>query len=57
MVSSIVGGEKPSRIRELIKGAYSYQRPRRLARMSIRPAMSRVPNCEGRGDGGGRKGW
>ena len=44
VVSSIVEGEKPSRIRELIKDAYSYQRSRRLARMLIRPVKNNKLN-------------
>lgn len=52
-------GEKPSRIREGMSGAYSYQRPRRLARISRRRSASRALNLEGRGvvEGGGLKGW
>lgn len=57
VVSSMVGGEKPSRRREVMRGAYSCHAPRRLARMSMRPGMSRLSYFDGRGVGGGRKGW
>lgn len=40
--SSMLEGVKPSRIREEMSGAYSYQIPRRLESMSIRPGMSRL---------------
>jgi hypothetical protein len=56
--SSMEEGLKPSRIKEGMSGAYSYQRPRRLARISRRRSASRALNLEGRGvEGGGRKGW
>lgn len=50
-------GEKPSDERVGRSGAYSYHRPRRLARISRRAAVSRDWNLAGSGDGGGRKGW
>jgi hypothetical protein len=49
--SSMEEGEKPSRSREGMSGAYSYQRPRRLARMSRRRSASRELNLEGIGVG------
>lgn len=58
MDSSIEDGEKPSRIRVGISGAYSNHKPRRLARISIRLDKSRERNRAGRGEvGGGLKGW
>ena len=57
MASSREEGVKPSRIRAGINGAYSNHRPRRLARMSMRLAVSREWNWEVRGvEGGGLKG-
>lgn len=57
MASSREEGVKPSRTRAGINGAYSNHRPRRLARMSRRLAMSREWNWEVRGlEGGGLKG-
>ena len=40
-----------------MRGAYSNQRAKRPARISILPAESRERNCGGTGEEGGRKGW
>lgn len=55
--SSMEGGVKPSRKRVEMRGAYSYHRPRRLARTSMIAAVSRDLYFWGRGLAGGRKGW
>jgi hypothetical protein len=56
--SSREEGEKPSRSKEGMSGAYSNQRPRRLARISMRRSASSELNLEGTGVEGGRlKGW
>jgi hypothetical protein len=44
-------GEKPSRSREGMSGAYTYQRPRRLARLARPRSASRELNLEGTGVG------
>lgn len=48
---------KPSWSKDGIRGANSYQRPRRFERISMRPLASRERNLAGTGDGGGRNGW
>lgn len=57
VISSMMGGEKPSWRRVGMRGAYSNQRPRRLVRTSRRAGVSRERNLGGIGGGGGRKGW
>ncbi|KAL9276293.1 hypothetical protein ACSQ67_026163 [Phaseolus vulgaris] len=51
IVSSMVRGEKPLQMREVMRGAYWYQRPRRLARISMRPTMGTILRREGFDEG------